>query len=366
MAACPRCGAELTNGHRCSTLDALTVPLPKDLGDDASFRATEPAAAIPHDAPTKLASDPLLPDVVGGFRLEFVAGSGGMGTVYRARDERSGAAVAVKVMKRAASHDPRVVQRALREIEASGRVKHPNVVTLLGSGALPDGRPWIATGFLEGQPLDSLLSEHRQLKWSLVVPVLASLAEALDAAHAAGVVHRDLKPANVLITNDAQVKLIDFGLTLLGDAEEGIPQTSQQSFAGTADFVAPEQALGLALDARSDLYALGITAFQLLTGRLPFSAPSSTAILRRQVFEEAPNVRDEVSEVPRALDSLVASLLAKKPMDRPATALEVLERLKGLTLKAPTGSTLLDAVARRWLEAHPPQGPLARIRAWLL
>jgi serine/threonine-protein kinase len=363
MAACPQCGAELSPGHACS-LDALTMPLPRDLGDDASFRATEPAAAIAHDAATRLASDPLLPDVVGGFRLEFVTGSGGMGTVYRAHDERTGAVAAVKVMKRAASHDPRVVQRAMRELEASSRVKHPSVVALLASGTLPDGRPWIATEFLEGKPLDLLLASHRQLPWELVVPVLGAIAEALNAAHAAGVVHRDVKPANVFVTDAGEVKLIDFGLALLGDAEEGIPQTSAQSMAGTADFVAPEQALGLALDARSDLYALGITAFQLLTGRLPFSAANTTAILRRQVFEEAPDVRAKRPDVPRALAALVASLLAKKPMDRPGTAREVHARLQAMAIAAPGGDGSLEAVARRWAEANPPRGLLARLRAW--
>lgn len=198
------------------------------------------------------------------------------------------------------------------------------------------------------------------LPWQLSVPVIAALAEALDAAHVAGVVHRDVKPANVFVTTAPAVKLIDFGLALLGDPDVGIQQTTEQSLAGTADFVAPEQALGLALDARSDLYALGITAFQLLTGRLPFSAPSSTAILRKQVFEEAPHVRAEVPEVPRALDSLVADLLAKKPGDRPSTAAEVRARVESIGFVAPSGEGLLEELARGWATNHRP-GFFARL-----
>ncbi|MBL8911806.1 MAG: serine/threonine protein kinase [Archangium sp.] len=359
MAACPSCGAEATAGHSC--LDALTVAAPASVSRDASAAVTE-QMSLAAVAATRLVSDPLLPDVIGGYRLEFVAGTGGMGSVYRARHVQSGEVVALKVMKRSLASDPRVMQRAMRELEACSRVRHHSVVSSLASGTLPDGRPWLATPFLEGKPLDLLLAGHRRLPWQLSVPVIAALAEALDAAHVAGVVHRDVKPANVFVTTAPAVKLIDFGLALLGDPDVGIQQTTEQSLAGTADFVAPEQALGLALDARSDLYALGITAFQLLTGRLPFSAPSSTAILRKQVFEEAPRVRAEVPDVPRALDALVADLLAKKPGDRPSTAAAVRARVESIRFVAPSGEGSLEELARGWALNHRP-GFFARLLA---
>ncbi|MFZ5446817.1 MAG: serine/threonine-protein kinase [Myxococcota bacterium] len=365
---CSVCGAELAAG-RCprghvDPLDLLTVP--------STTRApplTNDAPTVEHELPaeTRIAADPLLPDVVGGFRLDFVAGTGGMGTVYRAHDERLGTAVALKVMRLSAASDERALTRSLREATAAARVQHPAIPPVLGHGLLPDGRPWMATPFLEGAPLDRLLAEAGRLEWALAVPVLAELSSALAAAHAAGVVHRDVKPSNVFLARHSDgtvgVKLIDFGLALLGDAAAGVPQTSVQSAAGTADFTAPEQALGQAVGAWTDLYALGITAFQLLTGRLPFRDTHTTAILRRQVFEEPPPLGEEV-DVPRALASLVGRLLAKQPQERPRAASEVRAALEELPAPAAGDQGLLGDLARQWSKTHPPRSLIAQLRSW--
>jgi serine/threonine protein kinase len=336
-------------------LDALTVPAGRTLASPDA--GTEPSAPLPtSEARTRVVADPLLPDVLGAFRLDYVAGTGGMGTVYRGHHEGTGAAVAIKVMKRTAMRDPHVLERALREVTAARLIRHPGVAPLLDQGHLPDGRPWLATPFYEGASLELLLGQRRVLPWPLVVPVLAQVARILTAAHQAGVVHRDVKPANIFCAREqggVTVKLLDFGLALLGDVAEGVPPTSVESAAGTPDFLSPEQALGRNLDARADLYALGITAFQVLTGRLPFTDRSDTGVMRRHLFEAPPRLSDEAS-VPRALDALVASLLAKQPAQRPDSGEVVAARLERLRFLAPEGDGLLEDLARAWAREHPP------------
>lgn len=361
---CPSCGEELTPSHRCG-FDAFSVRVISQPPPSPDAK-TEPGAPNPVGEPTRLVADPLLPDVLGGYRLDFVIGAGGMGTVYRAHDERVGTPVAVKVMKRKALDDPHAIDRSLREIAAVSRVHHPAVNPVLQHGQLGDGRVWFASPFLEGRGLDALLLERRRLAWPLVVPVLAEVAGALAAAHGAGVVHRDVKPGNIFLSRQSDgsvlVKLLDFGLALLGDPAVGVPQTSVHSVSGTAAFVAPEQALGQSVGAAADLYALGITAFLLLTGRPPFSAGSNTAVMRRQVFDEAPPVGTE-ADVPRALERLVGALLAKRPRDRPASASAVRDALEGLRFPPPPADGLLEALAEAWARKHPP-GVGAKLRAW--
>ncbi len=333
--------------------------------------AEEPRTLITggHDdaSPTRLVSDPLLPDQVGAFVFEYVVGTGGSSTVYRAHDERSGTPVAVKVLRRNPDLDPRALDRMTREATAAGRVSHPGVVPVLGSGRLPDGRPWLAMPFLDGDPLDRLLEARGRLPWPLVIPVLGELASTLRAVHAAGVVHRDLKPSNVFVArlSDGTVglRLLDFGLALLGDARAGVPQTSVQSTAGTPEFSAPEQALGQAVSGASDLYALGVTAWQLLAGRLPFGDETGTDVRHRHVFDDAPPLPSSL-KVPSRLRALVAALLAKAPTDRPQ-ARAVIEALNGLWVDAPASAEgLLERLAQQWAATHSPS-LVARVRHWL-
>ncbi|MFO0598440.1 MAG: serine/threonine-protein kinase [Myxococcaceae bacterium] len=340
------------SGPKKDPLDAFTVARPASADGDAPEAPTEPSTHLREL--TEVRADPLLPDVIGGFRLDWVAGSGGMGTVWRAHDERLGTPVAVKVIKREAlGDDGRVLQRSLREAMAAARVQHPSIAPVLGQGTLPDGRPWLATPFFEGASLSALLEEHERLPWGLAVPVLGELASALGAAHAANVVHRDVKPANVFLAKNSDgsvtLKLLDFGLALLGDGDGPVPQTSVQSFAGTADFVAPEQVLGQSLDARADLYALGITAWQLLSGRLPFQGGTNTQVMRRHLLDDVPPL--EVAGLPRALEALIASLLAKAPVDRPSSAKDVRAQLEAIGVPEPEGDGPLQVLARTWPRA---------------
>jgi serine/threonine-protein kinase len=365
---CPACGTELNEGHICPVLVAATMPMPSTLSRriGAEEVQTVPVAElVAHDAKTKIAMDPTLPDVIEGYRLSYVLGSGGMATVYLALkgDER----VAVKVARRGAN-DARTVDRALREAFASTKARHPNVLQVKSTGLLPDGRPYLVTELLEGDPLDILLAQHQRLPWPCVVAILDDVAAALDAAHAQGVVHRDLKPGNVFLARDqhgVRAVLLDFGLALLGQPGQPAPQTTTEKVPGTAEYSSPEQARGEALDAASDLYTLGVMAFELLSGKLPFRADTPTAVLRLHANVEAPPLRSVAPEVPARVAKLIDALLAKRVSLRPRSGAEVRERLALVDI-APglQGPALLGEHLASWRSRRPaPPRLFARLLA---
>jgi serine/threonine-protein kinase len=314
---------------------------------------TLPAAELPAsgEAATQIAMDPTLPDAIEGYQRSYLLGTGGMATVYVGT--RGEERVAIKVTRRQVD-DTRALERALREAKAAAKVHHPNVLGLKSVGLLPDGRPYLITELLEGSPLDVLLAKHLQLPWPSVVAVLDDVAAALEATHAQGVVHRDLKPGNVFIARgpeDVRARLLDFGLALLGQPGQAAPQTSMKQVPGTAEYSSPEQARGEALDAASDLYTLGVLAFELASGKLPFEADSSTGVLRMHANVSAPPLKRAAPDVPAALARLVDALLAKHVAERPQSATEVRERLSQVQVRDDADAPeLLGEHLRSWRE----------------
>jgi serine/threonine protein kinase len=362
---CPTCGQALSEGHVCSSLFAATMPMPAAANDRISpdDLPTAPAAdLVAHDAKTRIAMDPTLPDRVEGYTLSYVLGTGGMATVYLGEKGRE--RVAVKVARRGAS-DARTIGRALREAKASMRAKHPNVAELKSAGLLPDGRPYLITELLEGEPLDALLLQHKRLPWPFVVAIIGDVAAALEAAHAAGVVHRDLKPGNVFISRGrgaVRAKLLDFGLALLGEPGEAAPQTSSEKIPGTAEYSSPEQAQGHALAAASDLYSAGVLAFELCAGTLPFRADTGSAVLRMHVFVEAPKLKSVAADVPGPLARLVDALLEKEPQRRPKSAAELCLRLAAISLDGhESAGGLLGEHLLSYMERTPTPSLWARL-----
>jgi len=274
------------------------------------------------------------PSRLGPYLIHQRLGRGGMGAVYEAEDTGTGRRVAVKILAAHFGDDEPLRRRFAAEIEALKRLRHPGIVELLAFGE-EDGQPYFAMELVPGKSLEHLLRAGRRFGWRPVVQVAAEIAKALKAAHDAGCVHRDLKPANLLFTEDdagrVGVKLADFGIArLFGDAG----QTQAGSVVGTAEYMAPEQAAGLAVDHRADLYALGLVMFAMLTGRPPFQGGQPLEVLGRQRRERPPRVSTLVPDVPPALDDLIDRLLAKEPSARPPSALVVARQLSAIDAAA--------------------------------
>ncbi len=256
------------------------------------------------------------------FLLERRLGEGGMGAVWLARDEQLGEAVAVKVIRDVLLADASIIERFKREVSAARRILHPNVVRLhdLGEEA---GQLFLSMEYVEGESLAERIKRRGQLPLEEVRTVASQLCDALDAAHGAGIVHRDLKPANVLVSfvgNAPQLKVIDFGVAKLSHLE-GMTATSL--ILGTPEYMAPEQIRGRSVDARADLYALGMILHEALLGKTPFHGDTPIAIGFAACTNAVPSLRASRADVSDAWDVFVHKALAKEPEDRFASAADM-------------------------------------------
>jgi len=248
------------------------------------------------------------------FELIEKIGSGGMGAAWKARDTETNEVVALKLVHPHLAEDPDYIARFEREVEVARRIDSRYVVRVLGYG-LREGVPYMAMEYVEGQSLRDLMQERGRLEWSDAKPIIRQVAEALDAAHAAGVIHRDVKPSNILITADGTAKLADFGIARALDLTRLI---GSSTMLGTPHYMAPE---GTA-SPQSDLYSLGCVLFELLAGHPPFDGESQQAVI-------AAHIRDEpqTAGLTSGVRPLAAWLLAKSPADRPASAGDFLQAL---------------------------------------
>jgi serine/threonine-protein kinase len=275
--------------------------------------------------------------MVGEYQVERLLGEGGMGRVYAAIHPLIAKRAAIKILRPELSHDPVAVERFVREARSVNQIGHPNIVDIFAFGTLPDARHYFVMEWLQGESLRERL-ERGPLPFALALDVLDAIASALAAAHATGIVHRDLKPDNVFLAGPVgsapMVKLLDFGIAKLLGADPGIDRTATGAMIGTPTYMSPEQARGELVDTRSDLYALGAVAFEVLAGEMVFHANSAAEAVARHLFEPPRPVRELRREVPDALDALITSLLAKEMTARPSLA-EVRETLARARLAAP-------------------------------
>lgn len=249
----------------------------------------------------------------GAYRIESVAGEGGMGVVYRATQLGLDRAVALKVIAPAFAHDEEFRARFKRESRLAASIEHPNVIPVYEAGE-HDGTLFLAMRFVDGTDLKTLLVREGRLEPIRAARFVNQIASALDAAHAAGLVHRDVKPANALLAAQDHVYLTDFGLTKRAASGSAMTKTGQM--VGTVDYVAPEQVEGGQVDARTDVYSLACVLYHLLTGRVPFDKPTEMAKLFAHVHEDPPQPSEVVPGSPPALDAVVTRGMAKEPTKR--------------------------------------------------
>ncbi len=246
-----------------------------------------------------------------GCRIEAVLGRGGMGVIYRATELRLGRPVALKLIATEQASDPDVRERFEREARMTASIEHPNVVPVYGAGE-EDGHLYLVMRFVPGTDLHHLLGQERRLAPARAASIVAQVADALDAAHAAGLVHRDVKPANILINND-HAYLSDFGITRVQASDTRI--TDSGNWIGTVDFMAPEHLRGEPTDARADVYALGCVLFTALTGTPPFRRATVPVTITAHLHDPPPRPSETIG-VPAAFDAVIARALAKEPEDR--------------------------------------------------
>jgi serine/threonine protein kinase len=289
--------------------------------------------------------DPLIGRTLGEYKVLDALSRGGMGAVYRGEQPMIGKKVAIKVLLPNAAEDPDQMHRLLGEARAVNAIRHPNIIDIFSFGTMPDGRHYFVMELLDGQPLDEVLAQKRVFTPDEVIIVLEQTMSALGAAHSASVVHRDLKPANLFVTTLPDgawhITVLDFGLAKQLGASS---HTSPNLVMGTPGFMAPEQIRGQQVTARTDLYAMGVVAWLLLTGKEPFAADSLVELMMRHLEAQLPSLQKLAPDAPVGLVRIIEKLLDKNPGARPQSAMEVraeLQRLRALPASGRTRATPL-------------------------
>ncbi len=267
-------------------------------------------------------------DVIGPYNVIRILGQGGMGTVYHGVHAKTQDPVAIKVIASSMAQHQRFRRRFDSEIQTLLKLKHPNIVQLIGFGE-ERGLLFYSMEYVDGENLQQQLRREKRMPWERVVDIAIEICAALKHAHDFGIVHRDLKPANIMINSQGQVKLTDFGIAKLFGAADA---TVEGSVLGTADFMPPEQAEGKPVSVRSDLYSLGSMCYAAIAGRTPFVGKTIPEILFNVRYGSLTPLGNLVPDVPQELCDLIEELLRREPSMRPPTGLVVGNRLQALRL----------------------------------
>ncbi|HLV64233.1 MAG TPA: serine/threonine-protein kinase [Polyangiaceae bacterium] len=302
---------------------------------DASQTTPVPASGLAVPAPVSDLQGiaPELPEglVSGRYRIRSYLNQGATSHVYLADDLEAETSVVLKVLKTEAAGRPELRQCIERETRAAGALRHPNIVRVLSGGETAEGLPYVVMEAEEAEPLDSVLRRCGKVAPELVLLVARQAGAALAAAHAAGIVHRDVKPGNLLVLGAAEaprgIKLLDFGMAKLADEEED-PEAS--TVLGTVEYMAPEQIVVESVDARADIYALGVLLFRLATGHLPFDTEAGPIVLRHQLFSPLPPPSWLDEQIDPRLEAIILNATRKHPDNRYPSMEALLEDLAAL------------------------------------
>ncbi len=326
--------------------------------DGQTLRAATPA----HDLVGQVVAD--------RYHVVKKLGEGGMGQVYLAEHVKMGRRSAIKVMNPSMVHDPDAVARFNREASNASRITHPNVCAIYDFGETPDGLIYLAMEFIEGEPLTDLLERDGNLPLARAASIFLQTAEALRAAHDLGIVHRDLKPDNIMLVKARgggdTVKVVDFGIAkAVGGDETGQKVTKTGLVVGTPEFMSPEQLSGDKLDGRSDLYALALVFYRMLSGKLPFEATTvQETMIKRLTDEPTPlaDVRPDLS-FPAGLQPVLDTALARTPAERYQTVAKFAADIAAVTGRPTARSVPQTEEQTQLLDAAVATGPTTRISA---
>lgn len=279
----------------------------------------------------------LLGKTVGGkYTIQSVIGQGGMAVVYQAFDNLIERPVVIKVMQAWLSNDERANERFKRECQLTAQLNHPNIIRVYDGGLLNNHEPYLVMEYVAGESLRRALDRHGPVPLKTAAALVIQICRGLREAHEAGIIHRDLKPDNVLVEavkgSTQHIKILDFGIAYLVAGAHRLTQTGK--LIGTPAYIAPEQLKDRKIDARADLYAVGVILFELLTGKVPFEGETAESILTKQLFEEPPLLSDERPEIipGSPIELVVTKALAKEPDQRYQSAKEFEEAIE-LSLK---------------------------------
>ena len=310
---------------------------------------------------------------IGRYEVESLLGSGGMGEVYRALDVELNRPVALKFLSKEFSLHPTRLKRFIQEARAASALNHPNIITVYEIGHVGSeetATPYFVTELIEGKTLKQYALENR-LKLADILELAIQIASALAAAHAAGIVHRDIKPDNIMVRSDGYVKVLDFGLakpnrdssSVDSEAEtQALVDTDPGTVMGTVNYMSPEQARGTELDARSDIWSLGVVLYELITGQKPFTGPTPSHVIVSLLEKEPRPLSNFVVDVPEALELIVEETLRKDREERIQTAKELLGRLRRLKQRIDAGVSL-DRLVEITASPDPSQPNLTAQRS---
>jgi len=359
MRLCPACGKSWPAPHAMCPEDGVKLVDRAKLGAEATVAAPSQKLEAPRptvtahprspssrspSAPPKPVAKPALGELaagmtVGEYEITGKLGEGGMGTVYAARHPFIGKRAAVKVISEALCTDAEAVERFVQEARAVNQIGHPNIVDVFSFGTLADGRCYFVMEWLQGQSLAGRLQQGR-LPVREAVEILDPICRALEAAHERGIIHRDLKPDNVFVVpvrgDRPLIKLLDFGIAkLAGSDDSRVQRTRTGMMMGTPLYMSPEQARARGLDARTDIYSLGVVAYEMLLGRPPFVSDSAMEIVAAHLHQAPPPPSTLRPDLPAPLERMLLDMLNKDPARRPGLAL-IREQLAALSGPAHT------------------------------